>query len=341
MVTRRCSRIGIAVAAGALSMAFAAAQEAPVPTPPATRELDAARAATADPQLVGWLAKTLAAKSYAFHHISDGAAGERPAGGERGRRGGERPAVEGGGRTLKCDGAWQAGSPARLVQGALVAYRIDDQFVSRRGESPETPWERYDEGLTAERMAARRSRDPGAQNGEGEGGAAPAGGAGTAPTGGSPPTAGGATPAGGTLGGGIPLTGAMQLRNVMALAGVKLPHEILARLPTGLVDVVRREADDKAFVTATATPELAEFLAGSDRLSRMAAQAGRRGGGAPITATVALRFAADGRLEQLTVETIVHSERRGEQRRTLTWDLSAYETTQYEVPKAALDLLAT
>jgi hypothetical protein len=112
-------------------------------------------------------------------------------------------------------------------------------------------------------------------------------------------------------------------------------------LPTGVAEVTRREVEGKVVLAAVTTPELAEFLAGGDRATRYAAQQGRRGGGARLTGTIELTFAADGRLESFRVETIVHHERRGDQKRSLRYEFSAYETTEYEVPKAVLDLLAT
>ncbi|MBM4016473.1 MAG: hypothetical protein FJ293_16115 [Planctomycetes bacterium] len=133
----------------------------------------------------------------------------------------------------------------------------------------------------------------------------------------------------------------MQARNLLSLAAVRVPHELLKRLPTGLTEVNRRELDGKVVVAATATAEFAEFLAGGDRASRFSAQQGRRGGGAQMTGSVELIFAADGRLESFTVETRVQHERRGEQKRLLRYALTDYETTQYEVPKAVLDLLVT
>ncbi|MSR45699.1 MAG: hypothetical protein EXS13_01300 [Planctomycetes bacterium] len=298
-----------------------------------------------DPMVVGWLAKTRAAKSYAFVATSESKGNDSAGGGERGGSGeraggGERSGGSrgGGDRVTRCEGSWQAGSPTRLVQGALTAFRIDDQLVYRKGDGAEFAWERFDEIALGDRMP---------RSGRGAGGGADAGGAPAAPGAPSGGTPAGGAPVGGGAGGGAMVagsraaTGMMQMRNVMALAALRAPHELLAKLANGVVDVKRREVDGKVIVDAVATPEFAQELAGVDRLNRMAAQSGRSGVDSPVTATIELRLDAAGMIEGLTVRTTVKSSRRGDQLRTLTYELSAFEQVSYEVPKGALDLLAT
>ena len=327
-----------------------AAQEAPgVPAPPvapiAVRE--------PDPVVVGWLAKTLAAKSYAFVATSE-SKGDEAAGGSERAGGGERSGGSrgGGDRVTRCEGTWQAGSPTRLVQGALTAFRMDDQLVYRKGDGAAFSWERFDEIAMGDRMqrGGRGAGGGGDAGGEPAAPGAPTGGAptGGAPAGGGSPAGGGATggavggAGGGTMvAGGRAATGMMQMRNVMALSALRAPHELLAKLATGVVDVKRREVDGKVIVDLIATPEFAQDLAGVDRLNRMAAQSGRSGVDTPVTATLEIRLDAAGMIEGLIVRTAVKSTRRGDQLRTLTYELSAFEQASYEVPKGALDLLAT
>jgi len=314
-----------------------------LPAPQAQQE-PAAQKQQDDPQLVALLAKTLAAKSYAFTCTTEtvAAAGNPPpagegggdAGGRGGRGGGERNNGDRntGDRTTKVEGKFQAGSPTSLEVGSMQAFGIDDQLVYRRGDGPGAEWEKFDEVAAGERLG-----------GNNRGGAT--GGA----TGGGAPSAGGTT-GGGTAGGAgggamvpgsrLP-TGLMQSRTLFTLQATRPPHELVAKLAGGIVEPKRREADGKVIFEGALAPALAQRYSGLDQVRRMGAQSGRGGGGtAAATATVELVLGADGYVESVIVRATIKG-RRGDQLRTLTYRLRDFETTQYEVPKGALDLLAT
>ncbi|MBL8843492.1 MAG: hypothetical protein JNL90_18370 [Planctomycetes bacterium] len=351
---RRALR-GVALASVSAGWFAAAAQEAP----PAGQEAPAAPAAPirANVALSGALLEaldaTLAAKSYAFRCTSEnrggggergGAGGGAAGGGERGGAagggaagGGERGGAAGGGERggardsrepVTVEGHWQAGSPTELKNGALAGFRLDDQLIYRRGDGAAASWERFDENEAI-------SRRPG-------GGTAGGGSAGGGTAGGG--TAGGGATGGTMAAGGIPMTGFMMQRNLMQLAGTRPPHELLARLKAaGCATLEEVEVEGKKVWRATLDPRLADEFAGVDRLRRMAAQTGRGGGGGggsnDLAVTVELTI-AEGRIESLTIATLVKT-RRGESTRLTRYALSDFGAGNYEVPKAVLDLLAT
>jgi hypothetical protein len=305
-----------------------------------------------DPQLAAVVAKTLAAKNYAFTCTTETAAapGSAPPAGEAGDAGGRGNRGGGGGggaernnsdRNTKVEGKWQAGSPTHLEVGAMQAFGIDDQLVYRRGEGTGSDWEKFDEIAAGERLGGNNRG--GAQGGGATGGA----------TGGGAPSAGGTTGGGttggatGGAGGGTLMpgsrmpTGLMQSRTLFTLQATRPPHELVARLASGIVEPKRREADGKVIFEGALTPALVQRYSGFDQVRRMSAQSGRGGGGtAPATATVELVLGADGYVESVTIRSTIKG-RRGDQLRTLTYRLRDFETTEYEVPKGALDLLAT
>lgn len=347
---RRALR-GVALASVSAGWFAAAAQEAP----PAGQEAPAAPATPirANVALSGALLEaldaTLAAKSYAFRCTTEnrGGGGERggaagggaAGGGERGGAagGGERGGARDSREPVTVEGHWQAGSPTELKNGALAGFRLDDQLIYRRGDGAAASWERFDENEAISR------RPSGGTAGGGTAGGGTAGG-GTAGGG----TAGGGTAGGGAAGGtmaagGIPMTGFMMQRNLMQLAGTRPPHELLARLKAaGCATLEEVEVEGKKVWRATLDPRLADEFAGVDRLRRMTAQTGRGGGGGgnnDIAVTVELSI-ADGRIESLSIATLVKT-RRGESTRLTRYALSDLGAGTYDVPKAVLDLLAT
>lgn len=320
---------GVALASVSTGWFAAAAQEAP----PAGQEAPAAPATPirANVALSGALLEaldaTLAAKSYAFRCTTEnrGGGGERGgAAGGGGERGGGRESRE----PVTVEGHWQAGSPTELKNGALAGFRLDDQLIYRRGDGAAASWERFDESEAISR------RPSGGTAGGGTAGGGTAGGG----------TAGGGTASGGTMAaGGIPMTGFMMQRNLMQLAGTRPPHELLARLKAaGCATLEEVEVDGKKVWRATLDPRLADEFAGVDRLRRMTAQTGRGGGGGgnnDLAVTVELSI-VDGRIESLSIATLVKT-RRGESTRLTRYALSDYGAGNYDVPKAVLDLLAT
>src|SRR5688572_452240 len=138
-----------------------------------------------DPQLVAVMAKTLAAKSYAFTCTTETVAAAPttppPEGGDARGRGGS------GDRNTKVEGKWQAGSPTHLEVGEMQAFGIDDQLVYRRGDGAGSEWEKFDEIAAGERLGG--GNRGGATGGGAAGGGATGGGA----TGGGAPSTGGTT----------------------------------------------------------------------------------------------------------------------------------------------------
>lgn len=323
----------------AASAGGAAAQEGgapPVATPQATRT-----EAGLPEELRDAFTRTLAATSYAFECVLDssserGGARDEGAGGAAGA-GGEAP--RGPPREpTRIAGLWQAGKPTSVAIGELAGFRLDDQLVYRRGDDGGAIWKRFDStSALIERGGGGRGGAQAGEQGGAQGGGAPATGSGGAsPPSGTPSTSGGAM-----VPGGIPMRGLMQSRTLLQLAGVRAPHELIARIDAlGGATFERVEAEGRVLWRAKLPPQLADDLGGVDRLRRLGAQSGRGGGNVDVDVTVELTLAG-GRIATLDVLTVVHGQRRGDSLRTTRYALERFDEVTLEVPKAVLDLLAT
>lgn len=256
-----------------------------------------------------------------------GGSGNGGAGSGAGGRGGR-----GGGRGFPNDttptvGKYAENQPVELKHGELVAYRQGEKLVYLKNGA----WE-----------LESNDRGGGGASGGGDAGGGNRGGGGH--SGGGAAGGGAAGGGGGRRGGG----GGSERFALMGLTYVRLPHELLAGVDAKLTDVKASDETGKRVFTGNLTKEAADELSGAKRMREMGGQRGGGGAGggaggggdaAAPTGTMKIVVAKDGTVETVLIET-KSSSSFGNFTSKQTYTLKDFDVTKVEAPKEAVAKLS-